>query len=384
MAESAKLYVAMGGAVGCQALARALYAHVEHDAVLRPLFPSTFKCAIEEFSAFLVQFLGGEAEQMQPRWWLSLSESHRRFSIGEREREAWLRAMTVALADESVITDAKVRAELIEFFRHSSTYIVNQGKPSKSERPLSGELAALWEEQVSLDNFVAAVRSGLEANDCIELLERPELQARFARSPAVYASVLALAATSKIPLLRNYAAGQIRAHPSLVHERHKRWRTLLHDAAGEGEVEIVELLLDMGAGKFSQDDKAPSPLYCVANECSAPGASEIVRILLRRDSGSVNAAYGVKRCTPLHMAARRGNLEVISALLDGGAEIEARDSVGETPLRRAVNCNKVEAVRLLLARGADRHSVGSKQLTAELAARSEQMKRVFAMPQRGN
>jgi ankyrin repeat protein len=77
------------------------------------------------------------------------------------------------------------------------------------------------------------------------------------------------------------------------------------------------------------------------------------------------------------MAARRGNVDVIGALLDGGADVEARDSAGDTPLRRAVNCNKVEAARLLLARGADPHSKGSRALTPALAARGDQMKQVF-------
>jgi len=83
-------------------LATAFYAQVAEDPILRPLFPSTFTCAIEEFSAFLVQFLGGEAEATQRRWWLGLSESHHRFAIGPRERNAWLRAMSVTLENESL------------------------------------------------------------------------------------------------------------------------------------------------------------------------------------------------------------------------------------------------------------------------------------------
>ncbi len=100
------------------------------------------------------------------------------------------------------------------------------------------------------------------------------------------------------------------------------------------------------------------------------------KLSLQRSSARVNAVHGVKRCTALHRAARRGNVHVIGALLDGGAHVEARDSAGDTPLRRAVNCNKVEAARLLLARGADPHSKGSKALTPA-AARSQQVKQVF-------
>jgi truncated hemoglobin YjbI len=361
---TAKLYDAIGGAAGCRSLAVAFYAHVELDPILRPFFPSTFTCAIEEFSAFLVQFLGGEAQATQRRWWLSLRESHDRFSLGQRERTAWLDAMALTLADESVIADAAVREELLEFFRHSSAYVIEQSDTV----PVNGELAALWDEQLALDSAVAQIRSG-------ELTESPSLKARFARSPAVHASVIALAATSKTQLLRDYAARQLTENPSLVHERYKGGRSLLHDAAVAGEIDLVERLIDMGAGKADNADRA---LYCVGNECSAPGGSQIVRLLLRRTPARVNAVHGVKQCTALHMAARRGNAEVIGALLDSGANIEARDSAGETPLRRAVNCNQLEAARLLLARGADAHSRGSRGLTPTLAARSKQMKQLFS------
>jgi len=88
LAIPAKLYLAIGRAAGCRALARAFYAHVEQDPILRPLFPSSFTCALEEFSAILVQFLGGEADDTHRRWWQSLRESHNRFPIGRRERKA--------------------------------------------------------------------------------------------------------------------------------------------------------------------------------------------------------------------------------------------------------------------------------------------------------
>jgi truncated hemoglobin YjbI len=382
MAESAKLYGANGGAAGCHALATAFYARVEQDPILRPMFPSTFTCAIEEFSAFLVQFLGGEADATQRRWWLSLRESHHRFPIGQRERKAWLRAMTATLRDESVIADAAVRKELLDFFRHSSGYVVNTGRMPERSPALGGELAPLWEEQLAVDEVVALIRSRDESGRCVELLKGPILRARFARSPSVHASILALAAKSRAPLLRAYIHDQLRAHPSLINQRYSGWRTLLHDAAGDGNVSLVEQLLDMGAGKTEGDDRAPSPLYCVGNQCTGPGGSQIVRVLLQKGSAQVDAPYGVKRCTALHMAARRGNVEVIGALLDGGADIEARDSVGDTPLRRAVNCNKVEAAKLLLTRGADPHSKGSRALTPARAARGDRMRRVFDETQR--
>jgi len=67
-------------------------------------------------------------------------------------------------------------------------------------------------------------------------------------------------------------------------------------------------------------------------------------------------------------------VDLAKALLDSGAGIDARDSLGDTPLRRAVNCNKAEVAALLIARGADVHSRGSKGLTPMLAARTSVMK----------
>jgi ankyrin repeat protein len=77
------------------------------------------------------------------------------------------------------------------------------------------------------------------------------------------------------------------------------------------------------------------------------------------------------------MAARRGNQEIAAALLDCGASLEARDSLGHTPLRRAVNCNKPGVAELLLSRGADRRSRCGKGITPMFAARGSAMKQLL-------
>ena len=92
----------------------------------------------------------------------------------------------------------------------------------------------------------------------------------------------------------------------------------------------------------------------------------------------MDASDGVKRCTALHMAARRGNVLVAEALLDCNADLEAQDGDGDTPLRRAVNCGKAEVAAFLLSRGADVQSTGSKGLTPAQAARGAAMKRLFS------
>ncbi len=89
---------ALGGEEGCRRLSAAFYARVGKDPVLRPFFPGkSLRCATEAFAAFLIQFLGGEEEQTQFRWWLSLRESHARFQISPEARRAWLKNMEATL-----------------------------------------------------------------------------------------------------------------------------------------------------------------------------------------------------------------------------------------------------------------------------------------------
>ncbi len=55
----------------------------------------------------------------------------------------------------------------------------------------------------------------------------------------------------------------------------------------------------------------------------------------------------------LVIAARRGRPDIVRILLEAGAQVNARGSHGETALRSAVLINSVEAVRLLVGKGVD-------------------------------
>jgi len=57
--------------------------------------------------------------------------------------------------------------------------------------------------------------------------------------------------------------------------------------------------------------------------------------------------------TPLHIAAREGQVEIASFLIEKGAELEAKNSTGFTPLFLAVLSKRPEIVRFFLEKGAD-------------------------------
>jgi len=61
-----------GGRDACKRLAVAFYSRVAQDPILRHFYPGkTFTGAIEEFAAYLAQFLDGPPEDAKRRWWLS-------------------------------------------------------------------------------------------------------------------------------------------------------------------------------------------------------------------------------------------------------------------------------------------------------------------------
>ncbi len=57
--------------------------------------------------------------------------------------------------------------------------------------------------------------------------------------------------------------------------------------------------------------------------------------------------------TPLHWAARHGQVSTVKRLLQEGAAIDAREHMGRTPLHVAAMGNHRDTVELLIARGAE-------------------------------
>ena len=68
--------------------------------------------------------------------------------------------------------------------------------------------------------------------------------------------------------------------------------------------------------------------------------------------------------TPLHYAATRGHLEIMSLLLDDSAYIDAASPNGTTPLMMAASYGTPAAVKLLLDEGADPTLRNQKGLSA--------------------
>ena len=78
-----------------------------------------------------------------------------------------------------------------------------------------------------------------------------------------------------------------------------------------------------------------------------------VRLLLERGASVSAAAQNPMQVQALHAAVAGRNAEAVAAILDAGADPNARQQVGYTPLMGAASANREDIVDLLLARGAD-------------------------------
>lgn len=79
--------------------------------------------------------------------------------------------------------------------------------------------------------------------------------------------------------------------------------------------------------------------------------------------GGVGAQPPSNPTTPLHMAALKGQYNIIDILLRKGAEINALDATGRTPLHCGVEGLRMDVVKLLVERGADVTRADAKGLS---------------------
>jgi hemoglobin len=138
---------------------------------------------------------------------------------------------------------------------------------------------------------------------------------------------------------------------------------LLHRAcgsAGYADFEHVQFLLEAGVDPNVADSHGHTAIYFAANSASA--SDRIVRVLLAHEA-KVNVHGGPTKSTPLHMTARRDNVDIGTLLIAAGANLEARDIKGHTPLRRALNCRQPGMIKLLVSSGANLDAADNNGVT---------------------
>jgi cytohesin len=147
----------------------------------------------------------------------------------------------------------------------------------------------------------------------------------------------------------------------------------LHQAAANGEIEQVKLLISEGVEVNVKNNAGLTPLHCAARE----GHKEIVELLLAHGA-DVNIGGVWYNRTSAEFAMRRNHTEIVHllvskgadisplqlalymkdeakarSLIEGGADVSRRTPNGTTPLDRAVDAGLKDIAELLIAKGAD-------------------------------
>jgi hemoglobin len=121
--DDVSVYEAVGGMPFFVALVDRFYVHVAHDVMLRPLYPDDLGPPAQHLALFLAQYWGGPTTYSDGRGHPRLRMRHAPFSIGRRERDRWMAAMTAAL-DEAEL-DAELRKRFDDYFVMAADSLIN-------------------------------------------------------------------------------------------------------------------------------------------------------------------------------------------------------------------------------------------------------------------
>ena len=154
------------------------------------------------------------------------------------------------------------------------------------------------------------------------------------------------------------AAGVRERVAALVKENGERLRAFSHDgftplhlAAFFGRIPVVELLLSAGApvNEISHNPSELRPLHSAVAHRQPQVALEIARALIAAGADVNATQHG--GWTPLHAAALHGNVPLVRLLLDAGAAADAKNETGQTPASLARSKNHKDVAALLAQRG---------------------------------
>jgi ankyrin repeat protein len=141
-------------------------------------------------------------------------------------------------------------------------------------------------------------------------------------------------------------------HGAVVNTRSNTGSTPFLEASKSGHTDVTWLLLDHNpdVNVCDSGDGQDTPLHYAARR----GQLKLARKLLELNA-EVNSCNSSKH-TPLFFASQYGHTYVVRLLLDYNADIYARDKDGDTSLHISAGCGQLEVTQMLLEHGAEINS----------------------------
>ncbi|EDQ84314.1 uncharacterized protein MONBRDRAFT_30380 [Monosiga brevicollis MX1] len=185
----------------------------------------------------------------------------------------------------------------------------------------------------------------------------------------LYMACLTLDPQKALQLLTSWDQQRIRDAAQYKDDRHGD--TPLHWACRNGDVKVVEMLLQHGADAKAKDNRGDTPLHKACRN----GHVKVVEMLLKHgaDAKAKNNVSTVPPSFPLYppmtvhlypmmmlmmmmlylYVMLMHHPTVVEMLLQHGADAKAKDNRGDTPLHKACRNGHVKVVEMLLKHGAD-------------------------------
>lgn len=148
----------------------------------------------------------------------------------------------------------------------------------------------------------------------------------------------------------------------------------LHRASTAGHVDIVIMLLDHGANINKSNSGGLTPLHCAAQN----GHALVVQALLSFGSVKIAKVDHMHHRSALHLAANEGHTRVVEFLLADGADINATDKEGMTPLHFACSQGLGDVAECLVKHGANLKASSTSSSSSATLPGSRSLMRAMA------
>ncbi|XP_048517636.1 protein shank isoform X3 [Dendroctonus ponderosae] len=139
---------------------------------------------------------------------------------------------------------------------------------------------------------------------------------------------------------------------AILDYRTKDGSTALHRAVEHKSLESLKTLLELGASPNYKDNKGLTPLYFTVH----PNVDPVFSETLLHDHATTGAA-DTQGWQEVHQACKHGLLKHLEHLLFYGADMNAHNASGNTPLHVCAVNGQESCARQLLFRGADRQAL---------------------------
>jgi hypothetical protein len=145
-----------------------------------------------------------------------------------------------------------------------------------------------------------------------------------------------------------------KARPSTPNRKKKKSASTVLSEDGNSKMLNVKRISAMMKNKHEEVKVVPSkdPFIQALNLVPYKAAIKLAKKLINKGH-NLNTVEEPSGDTYLHVAARKGYLEIVELLLEKGAAINAQNRFGATPLMAAAANERKEVVKLLMERGAD-------------------------------